>query len=240
MSSIFDSMKKLFYLFALSGLLTSCGGFNCVEGTGEVITREIDLDVIRAIENNTSVDIFLRYGMNQKVEVTGYRNHIELLSTAVNADRWIIDFKENVCNADMSILITLPEIDAIEVDGSGDITALTPFQGKEFEVMIDGSGNLEIDISAEEIQVEIDGSGDVKLSGYAESISISVDGSGDVMAYEMIAKQAQIDSDGSGDVQLTVEEEIEVTLKGSGNVSYKGEPEKMEFSKKGSGEIEKR
>lgn len=232
--------SQIVLLVLMAIILQSCAGFNCLEGTGPVITEEIDLNLIKEIENNTSVDIELRYGQNQKIEVKGHRNHIELLQRQVSAERWVVDFSENVCAEDMIIKVTIPEIRSLEIDGSGDFTALTPFQGKDFDVMIDGSGNVSIDISAEDIDIDVDGSGDVRLNGYAEEMTVNIDGSGDVFAFDLEANEISVDSDGSGNVQIYVKETLNAKIKGSGNITYKGDPEKMEFTQKGSGSIKQK
>lgn len=235
-------MKNLILIAALSItiLLQSCVGFNCIEGTGAILTEEVDLDIIKEIENNSAVNVEIKYGQNQKVEITGHRNHIDMLLREVKSDRWVIDFTESVCYEDMSIRVTMPEIRAIEIDGSGDVIASTPFQTKNFDVRVDGSGDVSIDISAEDVSVDIDGSGDVSLNGYADEFTIEIDGSGDLKAYDLEAKEAYIDSDGSGDVQVSVKEILDAKIKGSGNITYKGDPEKMEFTQKGSGKISKK
>jgi len=233
-------MKALYPMAIIAIIaLSSCDGIKCIPGTGEIVSAQVDVDLFEAIELNSSVDVDLSYGQNQKVEITGHRNHIDLLEKTVKGERWIIDFKENICSKDLKVSITLPLLKAVEVNGSGDINGLTPFQADEMDLTIDGSGNISLNISADELSIEIDGSGNVNLDGYADELSVSIDGSGDAKAMELEANTVIIDSDGSGDVEVTVKNRIEANLKGSGNVYYEGDPEDRKLDLKGSGEAVK-
>lgn len=235
-------MKSLLYTSTILVLLnlTSCSGINCVSGEGEVITTQIDIDLFTEISLSSSVDVELSYGRNQKVEVTGHKNHIDLISKKVTGQEWAIRFKESVCNHDMTIHITMPDLNRIEIDGSGDITALTPFQAEELELIIDGSGDLEMNVSAEELTLLIDGSGNMKLDGYADILDVEIDGSGDVKAIGLEAKELILDSNGSGDVDVSVKDRIKADIQGSGSLRYAGDPEDRELDLSGSGEVLKK
>ena len=211
----------------------------CVEGSGEVITREVDINVMKGIIQESSIPVELAFGLNQKVEVTGYANLINLMRTSVEDDLWRIDFNENVCSSGMKITITLPQLDRVIIEGSGDVKGVTPFQSSTLKLHIKGSGSIDLEVSAEDVEVEIDGSGDVKLQGRGEILNVELDGSGNVIAEKLTSKEVTIDSDGSGNVKTSVSDLLDVDLQGSGSVYYTGNPSQIKMNKDGSGEVVK-
>lgn len=226
----------LLSLVALIALMFSSCSMTCLSGEGAIITQEVDLDLITGIEVNGAVDVELRYGKNQMVEVTGHENHIALLTKGVSGDIWSIEFKENVCTDDFKVSITLPLITSIEIDGSGDVSSLTPLQAEDLELEIDGSGDIDLQVSANSIDIQIDGSGDVTLKGNVESLEADIHGSGNLNARKIEAEDAEISINGSGDARVNVSDNLDASVSGSGSIKYKGSPE-VSSTINGSGEV---
>jgi hypothetical protein len=237
--NIFEIMKhsiSFIGIVALCILLFSSCSFTCLPGEGAIITQEIDLDLITGVHLDSSVDIELRYGKHQKVEVSGHANHIALLSKTVSGDTWTVDFKENICTDDFKVYITLPLIARVDIDGSGDVHSATPMQAEDLDLEIDGSGNINLQLSASHIHVRIDGSGDVTLKGNAQSVDADIEGSGNFYARNIEVEDADVSIDGSGDAIVTVSDKLDASIRGSGSIKYTGNP-KVSSSIKGSGEV---
>ena len=146
----------------------------------------------------------------------------------------------------------------IRMSGSGDLKA--KLEVKNLELAISGSGdadfsgvrgNLEItlsgsgDVAASNLQLEncntsTNGSGDMNLSGSAVNLSIKISGSGDLNAYNLKAVNAKITCNGSGDSVVNVVENLQVSLNGSGDLTYTGSPSKVDVDANGSGEVYKK
>ncbi|HEY9114918.1 MAG TPA: head GIN domain-containing protein, partial [Bacteroidales bacterium] len=130
----------------------------------------------------------------------------------------------------------------IRMGGSGDLNA--NLEVKNLDLSISGSGNSKFsgvrgnlkisisgsgDVEASNLQLDncstsTNGSGDMKLSGSVVDLSIKISGSGDINAYNLKAVNASITCNGSGDVVTNVVEKLQVSLNGSGDVTYTGSP----------------
>ncbi len=127
----------------------------------------------------------------------------------------------------------------LNVNGSGD-TEITGIGGA-FKVSVAGSGDVEAqDLKLEDCFVKNNGSGDIFLNGKTNNLTVNVGGSGDVEAYNLTAVRATISSNGSSDITLNVVEELQVMINGSGDVTYRGNPAKVDVSSRGSGEVYKK
>ncbi len=226
----------LAFFFGCILFISSSCSLSCVEGIGEVETIELDLDVFEGITQESAVPITVSFGLNQKVEVEGQRNLIDLLSNEVSGGCWNISFREHVCADDMNIHITLPVLNQMNLYGSGDINGTTPFRAEKFELKQRGSGNVTLDLNSDKLEVDMEGSGEVTLTGLTGDMKIDLEGSGSLEASDLKAMTAKVHSDGSGSVRIYVSEELKMDLNGSGNIIYKGNPADLEMSRSGSGE----
>ncbi len=112
--------------------------------------------------------------------------------------------------------LSLPRLDSIEVNGSGDVEA---------------------PVSGGALRIEISGSGDVEVTGTADSLDIEISGSGEVEAGELVVRDASVEISGSGDADLDVTGTLVVDISGSGTVTHRGGAE-VTAEVSGSGSVE--
>lgn len=131
--------------------------------------------------------------------------------------------------------LTLPSLDRLEVNGSGDIESDLPVG--DLAIEINGSGDVDFSvIDGSAVAVEINGSGDVELEGRTDEFTVSSAGSADISADKLDAARVTIDLDGSGDVEVAASQTLDVSIAGSASVTYSGNPQiTQEIS--GSGEV---
>ncbi len=112
----------------------------------------------------------------------------------------------------------------VSLDGSGDI-AMQEVIAKTTNVEIDGSGKLVVtDVIADTLSMKIDGSGDSALSGEVNHQAIAIHGSGSYDAGNLQSQVTTVDVIGSGDGRVWVTDDLEITIAGSGNIAYRGDP----------------
>ena len=125
-----------------------------------------------------------------------------------------------------------------DVSGSGDL--ILKGKCKSFDSDVSGSGKVVLTLNiAEQADLGISGSGKIEASGTAASVRTSISGSGKVMAANLETDRCEIRISGSGDVEINVKSEIDATISGSGTVSYKGNPSKVNSHSSGSGSLRK-
>ena len=83
------------------------------------------------------------------------------------------------------------------------------------------------------------GSGDITLSGTTKDFDATISGSGDIEAYNLEADNVSATVSGSADIQVTAKKSIKARVSGSGDISYRGNPEKVDTKTSGSGDISK-
>lgn len=193
-------MRFLLLLPLAALALVGCGD----DGPRTSETR--DVEAFTRIENRSSVDVHLRIGEPQRVQVFAGEKVIGDVSTEVRDGKLEVDFDHDGWGGDdVEVVATVPELTGIDADGSGDFD-------------VDG-------IDSGEFELLSDGSSDIVLAGTAGRLVVSLDGSGDVDLADLKAREAQVSVDGSGDLDVRAQERLEVRLDGSGDIRYFGDPD---------------
>ena len=214
----------------------------CVQGTGEIITKEINVQEFNGVRLKISDNVIITQGSVQEVTITGQENIIDHLKTNVNVGIWDINFQNGCFSGyELQINITLPNIDRIYVSGSGNIIVNDFENQNDMTLKISGSGNINLNkiTGTQNLIAKISGSGDINLQdsfSTLESLEINMSGSGSFNGFIAPTKICDISNSGSGSNKIHVLESLDVSISGSGNTYYKGMPQIIE-SISGSGAI---
>ena len=133
--------------------------------------------------------------------------------------------------------VTMKEIRAVAVSGSGDVIAASLRTG-DVKLAVSGSGDLRIaQITAKAIEAAVAGSGDLRMAGRADSISAAVAGSGDLQAGKLEAGDVKVTVAGSGSAFVWAKASLNAAVAGSGDVRYFGDPAIRKTAVRGSGSL---
>lgn len=179
-----------------------------------------------------AMNVVLVQGNGPSVQVKGdNKETFDQLVIYVEDNTLIIDSKDNAkffgfmgSNSfdDITVYVTMPSIKAIELAGSGNITASEAINADDVDVEIAGSGNIEFkgSFSCNRLSVSVAGSGDATFNKIkANKITTSIAGSGNVAYYNMGVTNVDSEIAGSGNIILDgkVAHHTENII-GSGNV----------------------
>ena len=227
-----------FALFTIATFSFSSCNINCVEGTGNVVTKNIQLDKIKSLELSSSIPVTIAQGQEQMVQIKGYENIVELLNKKVKRGAWEIKFDKCLASSDnVEIHITLPALEKIALNGSGSISTEGVFKSEILELALDGSGKMKLELQVKELETNLSGSGDINLEGSTKIHDISLNGSGDINAENLKSDNVSIDLSGSGDVRVFSSYKLNITVDGSGDVYYKGNVKSISSDINGSGNL---
>lgn len=212
------SMKKISLLFVAIVALLNTSWAQTITGQGGVVTRTLNVDRFDEVGLAVVGKVYISKGSTQKVTVEGQANIIDNLETEVEDGEWSIKFDRKAKDYEPLVFhITVPEIKALAVAGSGSII---------------GEDDFEVD----QLDFSIAGSGDIEFSGSARKVSVSIAGNGDVDIEDLKTEDCKVDIAGSGNCKIEVAESLSVSIAGSGDVSYKGSP-RISTSIAGSGRV---
>lgn len=190
-------------------------------------TEERKLPAFSELNLAISADVILIQGSTQKVEIQASEKQLKLIETEVNNGKLTIKWSQSFVThtEGIKIYITMVDIKALRVSGSGDILTKGKINAGDVTLSISGSGNIKVDdLKAENIHSAISGSADIYLGGTspANSLEISISGSGDFTASDLAVKNIDVAVSGSGNCRIYATESIKARISGSGDVYYRG------------------
>lgn len=236
-------MKKvqLFSSLILS-LLALMFGASCtsITGTGPSVTVARQLGEVRSVDLEMNANVYLVKGDKSGIVIKAQQNIIDVLSTTVNDGVLEIKSKESISVTEpIQIWVTMQGLEEVELSGSGSIQSDTDFSQEDVEIDLSGSGNISLKLSVEKLDAELSGSGDLTLFGKAGKAKLELKGSGNILAQNFDIDQCQVVLSGSGETKVKVNSSLDARIDGSGNVYYKGNPQKVKSDVSGSGKVEK-
>ncbi len=218
-------MRTLFLLCAIAVFSFSCNT-ETINGNGKVVSESRNIEAFTGIKLMGSMNIDVKAGDKQTVEIKGEENIIPYVETYINDGNLVIKYKNDVSintNDDLNIYITTASLKEVEVFGSGDITGEGKFTNEDkMEIGVMGSGNIKLEVDAPKVEVKTTGSGDIYLSGNTKDITCNSMGSGDIDAADLKAENAKAKTTGSGDIKVFASVNLNCTINGSGSIKYLG------------------
>lgn len=244
-------MNKLFKIAGVSGaaLTAALYASSVTETVAKDITTASDLTGFSKVQLNTSSDLIIKIGNSYSIEMVGDEERIANTILEMKGDTLKIKHKKGHFNykndQDMQINIVMPNIEAMQINGSGDAEIegvdnasldlsingsgdlFVNGKSEELDININGSGNISMgEAMGKNVEISINGSGDVELDGgTCQSLDINIHGSGDVEAKEMQCQDVNIDVSGSGDSEVYARNSLTFDSNGSGNVEVYGKPQ---------------
>lgn len=230
-------MKKAIYSAVLLMIMIfSTGNASCQSKE----TRSVS--GFTKIAYGISGDLFIRIGPEFRVVLEGDKDDIEDVVTEVSGDRLIIrqdNWRWSLRNEKVTVNITLPELEALGVSGSGRAEIMDNVESDELNFGVSGSGKLiTAGLNVDRFICGISGSGNVILgsSGSIDNGEISISGSGGFSGEGVEIDHLEVRISGSGNCRCKAGDSIDAHVSGSGNVTYLGNP-KVNAAVSGSGHV---
>jgi hypothetical protein len=226
------------------------------QGSPQKVELEGPADVLKEIETEVSGDKLVigrenrwnDWGWDNKYNITVYVTmpNIEAVSVAGSGDLFCEE-KINVNNLELSVSgsgsmrLAFAASGNVEgdVSGSGDMDLKGSCNN--FDSDVSGSGKVYVSTTIKEsADFGVSGSGRIQAQGTARNVKASISGSGRISAGDLATESCVIRISGSGDMEINVKDELDATISGSGNVTYTGDPKRVNSHASGSGNVRKR
>jgi hypothetical protein len=240
-------MSKLSIFGCLILLTISCSAQwgKTVKGNGNTVTIERSTGDYDEIGVSGWFDVNLVDGSEGQITLRGEENLLEHIITEVKDGKLSIrvekgyNLKPSSWKEGIAITVPVEKISALALSGSGDIVSKKTLRADNFSTAMSGSGDITLDLEVGSLSTSMSGSGDITLRGTAKDFEATISGSGDIKAYDLEADNVDATVSGSADIKVTAHKMLKARVSGSGDISYRGNPEKIDTKTSGSGDISK-
>lgn len=223
----------------LLALLVAGCRYTCVEATGPVEDRRMEIAPFQAVAVSGASTVTLEKGDVQQVVVSAQADVIDLLKTEVSGGVWDISTKQ-CWNSDHGIrvrIITPTPITSIQVTGSAEVDAGNVFSVERAKLTTSGSGSIRVaEVNAKELDLGISGSGSITVRGTCTEMDGQLSGSGNLQAADLAANAVRLAVSGSGNATVKAISSLDADVSCSGEVRYSGKPQ-VKSTISGSGSV---
>jgi hypothetical protein len=227
----------VFAILLIGFMITSCS-FGTIKGEGEPQKFQRNIKDFTKVNLSTSANVFIIQGSEFAFTIETNPNIEDLIKTEVDDQELKISSNKNFNASRLDIYITMPHIEKLSANGSGDISCKNEIQPINLELNIKGSGNIILNkIIVVDLKASIAGSGSITLNtGRAKNAFYQISGSGNIEADHVDSESIDASINGSGDILCYAQDKLNVDIFGSGNLKYKGQP-KTKVNINGSGKV---
>jgi hypothetical protein len=208
------------FLTTLAGLgVSACS----LATAGDPATEVRDVADVTSVVLETTGDLVVTIGSPTRLEVTAGEKVIENLTSRVEGKTLHLG-KTNGSNirGDIGYRLTVPSIESVTVDGSGD--ARVDFSGaSKATISVNGSGSVTAEkVDAQSVSAKLAGSGEATVRGKTVQQTVTVDKDGTYTGFDLSSEQATVAVNGSGSAQVLATRTLDAKVNGSGSITYRG------------------
>ena len=210
--------KPAFIVAGCAAVLLVVGSLGAAESR-DTVSEVREVETFTRIVTKGSVDVNVRIGSPQSVEVTAHERIMDKVETTVDDGTLTIKLKRGSYRSrgTISADITVAALEGLSISGSGD----ADISGVDSDVLV----------------FKISGSGDIRADGSCGDLTVKISGSGDIDTKELQCVNAEVRISGSGDAEVYASAEFSGKISGSGDIGLYGGAKMQQVSVAGSGEV---
>lgn len=218
----FLTYRKTYLLAALIFLFSGCHFQIHDEITGSGVRQKQNREVapFTSIATEGAFEIDVVCQKPQSLEIEGDDNLLPLITTEVSNN--VLHIRSNrsfSVNDPVKIMISLPNLEGISVNGAG-----------KFDIA---------GIKNDKFEIDANGATTIRVAGETGLIDFDTKGAGKIDAHKLRAARGVVEAKGVARVDVNVTDQLEVTVSGPSHVTYRGDPV-LNKTVNGPGSVEKK
>jgi len=236
-------MKKFVavsFVVMLATLLSGCMGVsfggniniggvqgNAVQGTGDVISRDIAVDNFDSIIIDGTYNVVYRHAPTNALTVSMHENLFDYLEVSVENGALRVGSSRpfNVNRGQgPNLYVYAPSLSSIDIRGAANAEDWDTVYGERLYITAGGAANIDIPVEVERISIDAAGAVNIVLEGSADYADMTLAGAGYVDASDLQTRESSIVVAGAGGVEIAVSDTLDVVISGAGVVHYIGNP----------------
>jgi len=246
-------MKKILFTYLIF-LLVACNGENtpdCFQKAGDVVRETIDVPEFGTITVFENLNVVLKQGDEQLVEVETGEYLINDVSAVVEDNRLILR-NENSCNyvrdyGLTTVYVTSPNISEIRSSTGLPISSEGILSYPSLSLIAESyinpetettDGSFDLNLNSNTVRIVVNGIAFFKLNGTTENFNVSVAaGDSRIEAEGLVAERVTINHRGSNDVFVNPQESISGVIRGTGDVISVNRPAEVDVEELYNGKL---
>ncbi|MFD2824309.1 head GIN domain-containing protein [Lacinutrix iliipiscaria] len=240
------TLIKIIVTTLLSMFLLSCNFDvtfnNGIKGTGPVssVNRTLDSD-FSSVKISDGLDLYLTQGDTESLTVEANENLHDLIQTKVENGVLRIYSDKNIGHAEAKkINLTFKYLTSIKSTSGSDVFSTKIIRANQLELISTSGSDMDLEVETETLKCKATSGSDLKLKGQTNTFNAQATSGSDIDAEDLIANSSRVKATSGAGITVNSKKELYAKATSGGDVTYYGNPEKVEKSDGVSGSISKR
>ena len=236
------TLTKIIVSIILFLLLFSCefnSGWNTgVQGDGNVVKKERTVGTFNEIHVSRGLDIYLTQSNSQNVTIEADSNLHDIISIEVNNNVLEITAEENIGSAaSKKVLVNFNDISRIIATSGSDVYSTNSINLNELELETNSGSDMDLDVNVTSLICLATSGSDLEISGKTNKLKAEANSGSDIDAGDLLAENSSVKATSGASVSVNSSKELIAKANSGGDVTYYGNPERLEKSEGVSGGI---
>ena len=239
------TLTRIIVATLLSLSLFSCNfdmNFNLgVKGNGHVKIEERAIDKsFTAIHASEGLNVYLTQGSNEGITVKADENLLPIIITEVVNNVLKIHCEKNIGKSSAKkVMIRFKDISKIVSTSGSDVYSTNLISTEELELKSTSGSNMKVDVQTLVLICKSTSGSDLKISGKTDKLIAEATSGSDIKARYLMTQSSQVKASSGADITVNTEKELIAKATSGGDITYYGNPKKVDKSGGVSGSIRK-
>lgn len=196
-----------------------------IEGSGNVVTREVAVQSFDELNISGVFSVLLTQGGKEGVKIEADDNLQDLFEVKNEGSKLTISMKKDVnfsSKKNLKVYVSFRKLKNMDLKTVGDVSSEQNLSFDDLKLQNKSVGNVDLKLTAQTLSVDNKSVGDVKLSGKADNVVIRNKSVGSIKASGFVVQTMDIDNNGVGSAEVNAEKELKVKDNMLGKVTNKG------------------
>ena len=196
-----------------------------IEGSGNVITKDVTIQPFDQLEANGVFDVVLTQGNKESLKIEAEDNLQALFEIKNEGSKLMVDMKKDShfnSKKKMTVYITFKNLKSMDLKMVGNVSSEGNLNFSDLSLANKSVGSVDLALNAQKLDINNKSVGNLRLSGKAENAIIRSNSVGAIKASDLLVQTMDIDNDGVGSAEVNAVKELKVKDSFLGKVKNAG------------------
>ncbi len=199
--------------------------------TPRKIEKEFSITGFTGIEAGSNFNVLLIPSENEGITISIEEAFMDNVQITLKGSTLVLDYNNNKSPQELTAVVRYNTLETIIAHGAAFIHSDEIVKSPYLKLKSSGAARIALKVETENLRSDASGASQIQLEGTTKNHEISIIGAADVMASKLLSSKVEANISGAGNAVVDAKDQLDATLKGSGNIAYVSEPTIKSISK---------
>ncbi len=206
-------------------------------------SKNVSVKNFQSISVSSGIDLYLQPAGTESLQIKGSEEMVNQVVVEQEGTHLRIYIRSGMKwtnlfrNETLRVYVQFKKLNTLTASGGSDVFSEGLIKTDQFNIRTSGGADVDLQLQCRDLSISSSGGSDVKVRGTATNLEINSSGGSDVNAFELKADFAKISASGGADIDVFVNEAIEASASGGGDIRFKGNASLRKTNQSKSGSV---